>query len=298
MRANEFAELSAFVAVADELSFTKAAVRLGLSPASLSLSVRALEERLGVRLLNRTTRSVAPTDAGQRMLGAVRPLLDGFQTAIESVNVFRDKPAGHLRLTMAPSILLATPLAEFVAAYPQITIEISVDSAYVDIVAARFDAGFRLGHKIAKDMIALRVSDDIRFVVAASPRYLARHSRPKTPADLREHNCIRFRLPSGNTYPWNFRVRGKNVEVEVGGSLVVNDLQLTINLALEGAGLMYSAEGFVAPMIADGRLISLLDDSSLPRLDGLYMYYPSRRQNSAALQALINFLRTNSKTRQ
>jgi DNA-binding transcriptional LysR family regulator len=300
MRANEFAELSAFVAVADELSFTKAAVRLGLSPASLSLSVRALEERLGVRLLNRTTRSVAPTDAGQRMLGAVRPLLDGFQTAIESVNVFRDKPAGHLRLTMAPtgSLLLATPLAEFVAAYPQITIEISVDSAYVDIVAARFDAGFRPGHKIAKDMIALRVSDDMRVVVAASPRYLARYSRPKTPADLREHNCIRFRLPSGNTYPWNFRVRGKNVEVEVGGSLVVNDPQLTINLALEGAGLMYSAEGFVAPMIADGRLISLLDDSSLPRLDGLYMYYPSRRQNSAALQALINFLRTNSKTRQ
>jgi DNA-binding transcriptional LysR family regulator len=279
------------------MSFTKAAKRLGLSPASLSLSVRALEERLGVRLLNRTTRSVAATEAGQTMLAQLRPLLDGFQTAIESVNAFRDKPAGHLRLTMAPtgSFLLAAPLADFVATYPQITIESSVDSANVDIVAARFDAGFRHGHRIAKDMIAVRAGEDMRFVVVASPRYLARHPRPKTPADLREHNCIRFRLSGGNVYPWNFRVRGKNVEVEVGGSLVVNDPQLTINLAVEGAGLMYSAEGFVAPMIADGRLITLLDDSALPRLDGLYMYYSSRRQNSAALQALINFLRTNRK---
>jgi DNA-binding transcriptional LysR family regulator len=257
MRATEFAELSAFVAVADDMSFTKAAKRLGLSPASLSLSVRALEERLGVRLLNRTTRSVAATDAGQRMLGQLRPLLDGFQTAVESVNVFRDKPAGHLRLTMPPpgSLLLAAPLAEFVAAYPQITIEISVDSTFVDIVAARFDAGFRPGHRIAKDMIALRVSDDLRFVVAASPQYLARHSRPKTPADLGEHNCIRVRLAGGNLYPWNFRVRGKNVEVEVDGSFVANDGQMAVNLAVEGAGLMYSAEEYIAPMIADGRLV-------------------------------------------
>lgn len=293
MRATEFAELSAFVAVADEMSFTKAARRLGLSPASLSLSVRALEERLGVRLLNRTTRSVAATDAGQTMLARLRPLLDGFQTAFESVNAFRDKPAGHLRVTMAPTgqFLLAAPLADFVAAYPQVTIESSVDTANVDIVGARFDAGFRHGHRIAKDMIAVRVSEDMRFVVVASPSYLARHPRPKIPADLREHNCIRFRLPGGHFYPWNFRVRSKNVEVEVGGSLVVNDPQLTINLAVEGAGLMYSAEGFVAPMIADGRLVALLDNSLLPRLDGLYMYYPSRRQNSAALQALINFFK-------
>src|SRR5262249_17686554 len=300
MRATEFAELSAFVAVADEMSFTKAAKRLGLSPASLSLSVRALEERLGVRLLNRTTRSVAASEAGQTMLAQLRPLLDGFQTAFESVNVFRDKPAGNLRLTMAPSgsFLLAAPLADFVAAYPQITIESSVDSSNVELIAGAFDAGFRHGHRIAKDMIAVRVGEDMRFVVVASPQYLARHPRPKTPADLREHNCIRFRLSGGDFYPWNFRMRGKNVEVEVGGSLVVNDPLLTINLAVEGAGLMYSAEVFVAPMIADGRLTTLFDDSALPRPDGLYMYYPTRRQNSAALQALINFLRTKSKIRQ
>jgi DNA-binding transcriptional LysR family regulator len=294
MRATEFAELTAFVAVADQVSFTKAARRLGLSPASLSLSVRALEERLGVRLLNRTTRSVAATEAGQTMLTRLRPLLDGFQTVFESVNAFRDKPAGHLRVTMAPtgSFLLAAPLADFVAAYPQITIENSVDFANVDVVAARFDAGFRHGHRIAKGMIALRVSEDTRCVVVASPDYLARHPRPKTPADLRDHNCIRFRLPGGHFYPWNFRARSKNIEVEVGGSLVVNDPELMVNLAVEGAGLMYSAEGWVAPMIADGRLVALLDNSSLPRLDGLYMYYPSRHQNSAPLQALIDFFKT------
>jgi len=297
MRATEFAQLSAFVAVADDVSFTKAAKRLGLSPASLSLSVRALEERLGVRLLNRTTRSVAATDAGQRMLAQLRPLLDGFQSAVESVNAFRDKPAGHLRLTMAApgAYLLATPLTQFIAAYPQITIEISLDSAQVDIVAARFDAGFRVGRKIAKDMIALRVSDDIRFVIAASPQYLARHAQPKTPGDLREHNCIRFRLPDGGYLPWNFKIRGKNVEVEVNGSLIVNHGQSATNLAVDGAGLIYAPEDYLAPMIADGRLIPLFDDSSLSRHDGLFMYYPSRKQNPAALQALISFLKINFK---
>jgi DNA-binding transcriptional LysR family regulator len=295
MRGTEFAELSAFVAVAEESSFTKAAKRLGLSPATLSQTIRSLEDRLGVRLLNRTTRSVAPTEAGERMLRQMRPLLDGFDAALESVNAFRDKPSGHLRLTVPPPVarfVLAPVLARFLAQYPEITIEITVESRSSDIVAGHFDAGFRRGNLIARDMIAVRVTDGMRFHVVASQDYLARKGRPLKPADLHGHNCIRFRLPGGEFIPWEFVSEGKTVEIEVGGSLiVVNDPDLLMSSVLEGIGVTYTLEEYVHPMIADGRLISLLDEFAKPPSDGFFLFYPSRRQNPAALQALIEFLR-------
>jgi DNA-binding transcriptional LysR family regulator len=296
MRGTQFAELSAFVAVAEEASFTKAAKRLGLSTATLSQTVRALEERLGVRLLNRTTRSVAPTEAGERMLSQLRPLLDGFDAAIESVNAFRDRPAGHLRLTAPPPVAkftLAPILARFLKKYPEITLEISVDAALTDIVAGRFDAGFRRGNVIARDMIAVRVTDDMRQVAVASPDYVARHGRPRVPADLHAHNCIRFRLPNGGFIPWQFMIDGRLAEFDVGGSVIVNEPDLLIRTAIAGIGVAYMLEEYVTPMIADGRLVTLLDDSVLPRMPGFSLFYPSRRQNPAALQALIEFLRTN-----
>ena len=224
MRGTRFAELNAFVAVAEQASFTKAARRLGLSTATLSQTVRALEDHLGVRLLNRTTRSVAPTDAGERLLVQLRPLLDGFEAAIESVNAFRETPTGHLRLTMPPPVarfVLAPVLARFLKRYPEIVLETTVESGLTDIVADRFDAGFRRGNLVARDMIAVRVTSDLHYRVVASPDYVARYGRPQTPADLHAHNCIRYRLPGGGFIPWLSVNDGKLIEFDVAGSLIV-----------------------------------------------------------------------------
>jgi DNA-binding transcriptional LysR family regulator len=301
MRGTHFAELSAFVAVAEQASFTNAARHLGLSTAPLSQTVRALEARLGVRLLNRTTRSVAPTVAGERLLIQLRPLLDGFDAAIESINAFRDKPAGHLRLTMPPPVarfVLRSVLARFLEQYSEIVVETTVESGLTDIVADRYDAGFRRGNLVARDMIAVRVTDDLHYRVVASPDYVARHGRPQTPADLDGHNCIRYRLPGGGFIPWLFIADGKLIEFDVSGSLVViNDPELVLNAALQGIGIAYLYEEYVARMIADGRLLSLLDKSVLPVTEGFFLFYPSRRQNSAALRAFIEFLRSDSKIR-
>jgi DNA-binding transcriptional LysR family regulator len=299
MRGHQFTELSVFVAVAEEASFTKAAKRLGLATPTLSQTVRALEERLGVRLLNRTTRSVAPTEAGERLLEQLRPLLDGFDAAIESVNAFRDKPTGHLRLSMPPPVakfVLAPVLARFLDQYPEINVEMSVESGLTDIVAERFDAGFRRGDLVARDMIAVRATNDMRLVAVASPDYVARRGRPQTPADLRAHNCIRLRLPDGAFIPWQFVAEGTTVEPDVEGSVIVNDPELVVSAAVEGIGVAYIFEDYVAPMLADGRLVRVLEDSALPPAKGFFLYYPSRRQNPAALQALIGFLRTNLRT--
>lgn len=299
MRRSQFAELSAFVAVAEQASFTKAAELLGLSTATLSQTVRTLEEQLGVRLLNRTTRSVAPTDAGERLLTQLRPLLDGFDAAVESVNSFRERPAGHLRLTMPPPVarfVLAPVLARFLKQYPDIVIETTVESTLTDIVAGRYDAGIRRGNLVARDMIAVRVTNDMHYLVVASPEYLALHGRPRTPADLQAHNCIRYRLPGGGFIPWVFVVDGKTVEFDINGSVVViNDPELVISAALEGIGIAYLYEEYVASLVADGRLVSLLDKSALPITDGFFLFYPSRRQNPAALRALIEFLRLDAR---
>jgi DNA-binding transcriptional LysR family regulator len=299
MRGTLFAELSAFVAVAEQMSFTKAGKHLGLSTATLSQTVRTLEEQLGVRLLNRTTRSVAPTEAGERLLLQLRPLLDRFDAAVESVNTFRDRPAGHLRLSMPPPVArfaLAPVMARFLEQYPEISIEISVDLGQADIVAGRFDAGFRRGDRIARDMIAVRVTDDLRYVAVASPDYLARHGRPQTPADLHAHNCIRLRFPGGEFLPWRFVIEGKVVEIEVGGSVVVKDADLLVDAALEGNGVTYIVEEYVCPLVASGRLAFVLGEFA-QTASGFFMFYPSRRQNPAALQALIEFLRTNLRSR-
>jgi len=299
MRGSQFAELSVFVAVAEQASFTKAAKRLGLSTATLSQSVRALEERLGVRLLNRTTRSVALTDAGERLLKQLRPLLDGFDAAVETVNAFRDKPAGHLRITAPPPIarfVLTPVLPRFLKRYPAVTVEISVETGFADIVAGRFDAGFRRSNLVARDMIAIRVTDDMRPVVVASPDYLARHGRPQTPSDLHSHNCIRFRTQDGGFIPWEFVIEGHTVELDVEGSVVCNDPDMLFNATLEGIGIAHTIEEYVTPMIADGRLVRVLEDFTPPSQFGFSMYYPSRRQNPAALKVFIEFLRTNLRT--
>jgi DNA-binding transcriptional LysR family regulator len=297
MRAPELAEMNAFVAVAERRSFAKAAVQLAISRSRLSETIRGLEDRLGVRLLNRTTRSVAPTAAGERLLARLRPLLADFDAALDSVNAFRDKPAGLLRLTVPPpvaSFMLAPLLSRFLAQYPAIDLEISVDAALTDIVAGRFDAGMRAGERVERDMIAVRIGEEIGGVVVAAPDYLARHPRPTTPRELETHNCIRFRFPSGMIVPWQFEKNGKQVEVAVEGRLTVNDPELAIRAALDGVGLLYTGLGYAAPEIKAGRLVPVLEDWRTHSA-AIFLYYPSRRQVPVPLQVFMAFLRANLK---
>jgi DNA-binding transcriptional LysR family regulator len=296
MRGTQFAELSAFVAVAEEASFTKAAKRLGMSPAWLSTAVRALEQHIGVRLLNRTTRSVALTDAGERMLALLRPLLDGFDAALDSVNAFRDKPAGHLRLVVTPpaaKFVLAPVLKKFLSQYPEITVEMVIDTGVIDLVAGHFDAGIHRGERLARDMIAVRITHDLRFLTVASPDYVARHGLPQTPSDLRDHNCILLRQSGGEILSWRYIIDGKISQFETHGSVITNDPDWLVQAALDGIGVIHIVEEYVAPMIADGRLLCLLGDYA-PTVSGQFLYYPSRRQNPAALRAFIEFMRASA----
>ena len=295
MRGPELAEMNAFVTVAERRSFAKAAVQLGVSRSRLSETIRELEGRLGVRLLNRTTRSVAPTAAGERLLAQIRPLLDDFGAVLDSINAFRDKPAGLLRLTVPPpaaSLMLAPLLSRFLAQYPAIDLEISVDGALTDIVAGRFDAGMRAGDRIERDMIAVRIGEGIRGVVVAAPDYLARHPRPTTPRDLEAHNCIRFRFPSGVIVPWQFEKKGKQIEVAVEGRLTVNDPELAVRAALDGKGVLYTALGYAAPEIKAGRLVPLLEDWRT-RSAAIFLYYPSRDGCRCRCRLSSEFLREN-----
>jgi DNA-binding transcriptional LysR family regulator len=298
MRKTRFAELSAFIAVADHGSFTKAAAQLGLSTSSLSQSVRSLEERLGVRLLNRTTRSVAPTEAGEQMLARLRPLFDDIEAAVDEANAFRDKPAGRLRLTVSPpvaSFVLAPLLPQFFTQYPEIILDVSVDPVLTDIVAGRYDAGIRIGRHVGQDMIAMRISDPLRLVVVASPDYLARHPQPKTPKDLGTHNCLRLRFPSGAFLKWQFVVDDELQELDIEGSLIATDPNLLLRAAVDGIGVLYSLWDFAAPSITTGQLVPVLKKWMPPPSDGFFLYYPSRRQNLASLRVLIDFLRANLK---
>jgi DNA-binding transcriptional LysR family regulator len=298
MRRTPYGEFAAFTAVAELRSFTQAAKQIGISTAHLSQTIRMLEERLGVRLLNRTTRSVAPTAAGESLLTRLRPLLDGYEAVIESINQFRDKPAGTIRLTVAPPAVesvIRPRLGEFCALYPDIHLAISIDGEPVDIIANQFDAGIRRQHSIDRDMIAVRVSDQAPIVLVGSPAYLARHGKPVAPLDLQRHNCLRFSLASGATVPWRFTKAGKSLNVSVTGSLVVNDVALLMAAAADGAGLVYGPREYAVLYLADGRLVSVLEDW-VPAGGSFYLYYSSRRQNPAALQALIDFLRVDKKT--
>jgi DNA-binding transcriptional LysR family regulator len=287
------AELNAFVAVAERSSFAKAAVQLGVSRSALSETIRALEEKLGVRLLNRTTRSVAVTEVGERLLARLRPALEDLDEALESIGAFRENPSGHLRLTVprpAARVIIEPILAQFLEAYPLVTLEIITDSALADIVRDRFDAGIRPGHRLEQDMVAVQVGDDARPTVVASPDYLRRFGRPKMPSDLQAHNCFRRRYASGVIEPWTFERGDTSLEVQVKGSLIVSDGDLALRAALDGVGIARLPINAVESAIAERRLIPLLEDWR-PRSVGFYLYYSSRRQVPVPLQALVAMLR-------
>jgi DNA-binding transcriptional LysR family regulator len=291
------AAMSAFVAVAEHASFAKAARQLGVSRSTVSTTIRGLEERLGVRLLNRTTRSVALTEVGERLLAGLRPALDGFEAAVEAINIFRDKPTGHLRLTVprpAAKQVIEPIVAKFLSAHPGVTLEVVTDSALTDIVRDRFDAGIRPGHRVEQDMIAVRIGDDARPVVVASPEYLARHPRPNVPADLQDHNCFRQRFASGVIHRWDFEKRGKSVEIAVTGSLISSEADLAIRAALDGVGIARVPAVYVESHIASKRLVPRLEDWT-PRSVGFFLYYPSRRQMPAALQAFVEALKAQTR---
>lgn len=298
MRGREFAELVAFVAIAEQGSFGKAAAALGISISTLSQTMRKLEERLGVRLLNRTTRSLAPTEAGERLLERIRPALSEVGSAVEEINAYRDRPAGTLRLSVASlavRMLIAPLIGRFLAEYPAITIDLAIEDDIIDIVRGRFDAGIRAGRWIERDMVAVRISPDTRLVAVAAPDYLARHPAPAAPNDLEDHACIRFRW--GGAVPrWEF-VRGDDkIEVAVDGPLITTDIELIVRAALDGIGVAYMIESYIAREIAAGQLVPLLADWA-PRYAGYHVFYPSRRQTPAALKALIAFLRRHAGAR-
>lgn len=287
-------ELTAFLAVAREKSFTKAAAKLGVSQSALSHTMRALEERLGVRLLARTTRSVSPTEAGERLLRTAGPRLDEIEAELAALGELRDKPAGTIRITAgehsAESILWPA-LARLLPDYPDIAVEIMVDYGLTDIVAGRYDAGIRLGEQVARDMIAVRIGPDMRMAVVGAPSYLARHKRPQTPQDLTAHACINLRLPTyGGIYAWEFEKAGHELKVRVEGQLVFNNFSLRMNAVLAGLGLAYLPEDQVRTQLDDGQLVRLLADWC-PPFSGYHLYYPSRRQPSAAFALLVEALR-------
>ncbi len=295
MPREELSVLAAFAVVADERSFTRAAVRLGVSTSAVSHSIRALEERLGVRLLARTTRNVAPTDAGERLLAQLRPALDEIEAALTEVGRLREKPAGTIRL-FAPSVAIAMTvspkLAKFTRDYPDVVLDITTeDDSRRDLIAARFDAGIHLGEFLQRDMVAVKVSGEQRAAIVAAPSYFDSRPKPATPRDLTAHRCIRYRMGSGGpVYRWEFEKRGKSITVSVSGPLVVNDVELTLRAALDGVGLAFALEEHVAERIARGELVRVLEDWC-PPFDGFFLYYPSRRQQPAALQALVDALR-------
>jgi len=294
MRREELADLSAFVVVAEERSFTRAAAKLGTSQSALSFTVRRLEERLGVRLLSRTTRSVAPTEAGERLLRTLGPALDKIGGELAALSELREKPAGTIRITAgehAAQAVLWPALATLLPHYPDIKVELITDYGLTDIVAERYDAGVRLGEQVARDMIAVRVGPDFRWAVVGAPSYFAKRTRPKRPQDLTAHDCINLRLPTyGGLFAWEFEKRGRELKVRVEGQLVFSNLALRLNAALAGLGLAYLPEDQVQTHLAAGRLIRVLDDWCAP-FSGYHLYYPSRRQSTPAFALLVDALR-------
>jgi DNA-binding transcriptional LysR family regulator len=287
-------DLQAFLAVARDQSFTRAAARLGITPSALSHTIRALEERLGVRLLARTTRNVAPTEAGERLMRSIAPLFDQIAAEIEALGELREKPAGTIRITCsddAIELYLRPVLASFLKSYPDITLELFVDYGFTNIVEERFDAGIRLGEAISKDMIAVRISPDWRLAVVGSPAYFERCLPPATPYDLTHHACVNIRhRPSGAIYAWEFEKDGKAFTVKGEGQLVFNSIVHVLNGALDGIGLAYVPEALAAPYLADGRLKEVLADWC-PYFQGFHLYYPHRRQASPAFSAFVDAVR-------
>lgn len=294
MAQENFNDLAAFAAVARERSFTRAAARLGVSQSALSQTVRALEARIGLRLLTRTTRSVAPTEAGARLLQTLAPRLEEIQAELAALSALRDRPSGTLRITAGehPAMAILQPaLKRILPDHPDLTVEISVDYGLTDIVAQGFDAGVRMGEQVAKDMVAVPIGPPMRMAVVASPDYFARHPAPRTPQDLTRHRCIALRLPTyGAVPPWDLGQSGREVKVRVEGPLIVNTLGLRLTSALDGLGLAYLPEDQVLEPLASGRLIRVLEEWC-PQFPGYHLYYPSRKGASPALSLLVERLR-------
>jgi DNA-binding transcriptional LysR family regulator len=286
--------LTALLSVAEKHSFVSAAAELGVTPSAVSQTVRALEERVGVRLLQRTTRNVGLTEAGARFVARLRPALDEVQAAFDSLGELRDRPAGSLRLTMprfAFASVLEPRLSAFLDAYPGIKVEVFVGDGPVDLIQQGYDAGVQLGEAIGREMVAVRITDDQRMAVVGSPEYFARHGKPKHPRDLSGHDCINYRQsPSAPVYRWEFTENGKDFEVAVEGRFLVTDRGLMVGAAVDGVGLAYLAEARVRDLIAQKRLIHVLD-AWCPPFPGLFLYYPSRANIAPKLQALVDFVK-------
>jgi len=294
MQRGHLDDLLAFLAVAREGSFTKAAAKLGVSQSALSHTVRELETRLGVRLLSRTTRSVAPTEAGERLLHNLGPRFDEIDAEVAAISELREKPAGSIRITAteyALDTILWPKLVKFVRQYPDIKVEVFIDNGLTDIVAQRFDAGVRAGEQVAKDMIAVRIGPDMRMAVVGAPSYLKKHLAPEKPQDLIGHSCINLRLLThGGLYAWEFKKAGRELKVRVDGQLTFNGTFQMLDAALAGFGLAYVPEDLAQPHIGRGRLKRVLADWC-PPYSGYHLYYPSRRQSSAAFALLVDALR-------
>lgn len=294
MARSDLSDITAFLSVAREGSFTKAAATLGVSQSALSQTVRNLEARLGLRLLARTTRNVSPTEAGERLLQTVGPRLEEVEAELAALTALRDKPAGAVRIAAgehAAELLLWPVIERLLPDYPDITIEIVVDNGLTDIVAQRLDAGIRLGEQVAKDMVAVRIGPDVRMAVVATPGYFERHPKPKTPQDLTAHNCINIRLPTaGGLYAWEFAKGGRELKVRVEGQLIFNTATMAVKAALAGTALAFVPEERVLPRIKSGDLVRVLSDWC-PSFPGFHLYYPSRRQPTPAFAIVANALR-------
>ena len=295
MERADASDLLAFLAVARERNFTRAAARLAISQPTLSQTVQALEERLGVRLLNRTTRSVTPTQAGERLLQKIGPKFDEIDVELGALSELRENAAGTIRITSteyAAQAIIMPAMAKIAAAYPDIKVEVMIDVGLTNIVAAQYDAGIRPGELVAKDMIAVRVGPDLRMAVVGSPSYFASRKKPRAPQDLTQHNCVNLHLPThgGSLYAWEFERNGREVNVRVDGQMVFNSSGALLQAALQGLGLAYLTEGQVRPYLASGELIRVLADWC-PPFSGYHLYYPSRRQSSPAFSVLVDALR-------
>jgi len=299
MAEENLGDLIAFLAVARERSFTRAAAKLGVSQSALSQTIRALEERLGVRLLTRTTRSVAPTQAGERLIRGAGPRIDDIRAELAALSDLREKPAGSIRITAAENAAVSVlwpALEKFLPNYPDIHVEIIVDYGLTDIVAERFDAGVRDGGNIARDMIAVRIAPDMRMAVVGSPAYFAKRAPPRTPHDLTAHECVNLRLPTrGGLYAWEFEQGARELRVRVEGQVTFNSGALILQAALDGFGLAYLPEDQVRAPLAEGRLVRALADWC-PPFSGYHLYYPSRRQPTAAFALLVEALRYREKS--
>jgi DNA-binding transcriptional LysR family regulator len=294
MQANDLGALSVFLKVAEERSFTRTAKRLGVTPSAISHSMRELEETIGVRLLSRTTRSVALTDAGERLRTRLRPAFEEIDQAVGQVAGLRGQPAGRVRLLvprLAANSVLASKVGDFILRYPDIVLDVTTDDSRMDIVARGFDAGIQFGEYIEKDMIAVRVSPDFTPAIVGSPSYFKSHAKPKSPRDLIHHRCSNFRHGDAGVYRWEFEKGRKSLSVAVSGPLIVDDLDLVIRAAIDGIGLAYMGDDKAGAYLASGALTRVLEDWCQP-FPEFFLYYPSRRQQPRALSALIEFFRT------